>query len=137
LRETYNENGVFITTIKKNSIAEPTGELTKYAKGDAAITAKLIADEMVTFNKQKRKLEQDNISMIPVILQVISNQLHEPINTMSKYKTIIQTNDPYELYQLISSVYLYNSDKENVLQTFHIDSLFIFFNINTILKYKI
>jgi hypothetical protein len=40
---------------------EPTGDVAKYAKGDAAITSRLIADEIVTYTKQKKKLDQDMI----------------------------------------------------------------------------
>jgi hypothetical protein len=66
LRELYHEHGTFIATDKTVSIPEPTSDLAKFAKGDAAIMSRLIADEIVTYTKQKKKLDQDNISMIPV-----------------------------------------------------------------------
>jgi hypothetical protein len=67
----YHENGIFIATDKKVTIPEPSGEVTKFAKGDPAIISRLLADEIVTYNKQKKILDQDNISMIPVILSHI------------------------------------------------------------------
>jgi hypothetical protein len=82
LRELYHEHGTFIGTDTKVIIKEPTGDVIKFAKGDPAII-RLLADEIVTYNKQKKKLDQDNISMIPVILSHISRGLKERVESMS------------------------------------------------------
>jgi hypothetical protein len=78
----HNEHSTFVGTGKQVKINEPTGEVAKYAKGDPAIISRLIADEIVTYNKQLKKLEQDNISMIPVILSYISNGLKDRIESI-------------------------------------------------------
>jgi hypothetical protein len=105
LRELYHEHGTFIGTDKEVIIKEPTGDISKYAKYDAAITSRLIADEIVTYTKQKKKLDQDNISMIPVIISHISRGLRDRIESMAQYKDIMIANDPFKLYKLIASVY--------------------------------
>jgi hypothetical protein len=42
LRESFNENGLFITTNCKVVVPEPTGEVVKYAKGDTSIASRLL-----------------------------------------------------------------------------------------------
>jgi hypothetical protein len=119
LGELFHEHGTFIGTDKQVIINEPTGDVAKCTKGDPAIISRLIADEIVTYTKQKKKLDQENISMIPVILTYISSGLRDRIESMVQSKDIMNNNDPFKLYKLIASVYLYNQDREHNFVTYH------------------
>jgi hypothetical protein len=101
------------------SIQEPNGDVAKYANGDPAIISRLLADEILSYNKQIKKLDQENISMIPVILSYISRSLRDRIESMSEYKDIMKNNDPFKLYKLIASVYLFNRDRGHNFVTYH------------------
>jgi hypothetical protein len=119
LRELYHEHGTFVGTDSKVYIQEPNGDVAKFANGDPTVISRLLADEILQYNKQIKKLNQDNISMIPIILSYISRGLKDRIETVAEYKDIIKNNDPFKLYKLIASVYLFNRDREHNFVTYH------------------